>query len=162
MGWMLLVFSAILLVIFIFIIRSLNAEAQELGCFEDAGCVRIENSLSIVHFAFGIFGFLFALAFYLLFFNVGEEAIVTRLERDTDKKLQESKFDIFLRGLDDYEKKVVQAVREQQGITQNTLRLRTGLSKAKLSLVVTALEKRNLLRREQKGKTFEIYLADEW
>jgi hypothetical protein len=162
MGWMLLVFSAILLLIFVMIIRSLTTQAQELGCFQDQGCTTIENSLSVVHFAFGIFGFLFALAFYLLFFSTGEEAIVTRLERDTDKKLQESKFDIFLRGLDDYEKKIVRAVREQPGITQNTLRLRTGMSKAKLSLVVTGLEKRNILRREQKGKTFEVYLADEW
>ena len=99
MGWMLLVFSAILLVIFIFIIRSLNTQAQELGCFQDPGCTTIESSLSVVHFAFGIFGFLFALAAYLLFFSTGEEAIVKRLEMDTDKKLHESKFDIFLRGL---------------------------------------------------------------
>ena len=161
-GWILLVFSVILLVIFIFIIRSLNTQAQELGCFQDGGCLKIESSLSIVHFAFGIFGFMFALAAYLLFFSKGEEAIVRRLEKDTDKRLQENKFDIFLRGLDEYEKKVVQAVREQPGITQNTLRLRTGLSKAKLSLVVTDLEKRNILRRVEKGRTFEVHLAENW
>lgn len=161
-GVALLVFSVILLIIFIFVIRSLQAEAQELGCFADRGCIQIENSLSIVHFAFGVFGFLFALAFYLLFFSAGEEAIVRRLEADTNKELGESKFELFLRGLDDSEKIVVKAIRDQPGITQATLRLRTNLSKAKLSLVVTDLEKRGILRRERKDKTFTICLADEW
>ncbi len=161
-GVALLVFSVILLIIFIFVIRSLQAEAEQLGCFADKGCIRIENSLSVVHFAFGVFGFLFALAFYLLFFSAGEEAIVKRLETDTNRKLTESKFEIFLKGLDKDERTVVQAVRDQPGITQTTLRLRTNLSKSKLSLVVTDLEKRGILRRERKDKTFTICLADEW
>lgn len=161
-GVALLIFSLVLLIIFVVIIQSLKTEAKELGCFADKGCIRIENSLSLVHFAFGVFGFLFALAFYLLFFSAGEEAIVKRLETDTHRKLTESKFEIFLKGLDKDERIVVQAVRDQPGITQTTLRLRTNLSKAKLSLVVTDLEKRGILRRERKDKTFMIYLVDEW
>src|SRR3989344_6980778 len=118
MGWILLVVSMLLLVIFLFIIQSLKKEAQELGCFQDSGCLQIENSLSIVHFAFGIFGFLLALSFYLLVFSNGEEAILRRLENDSHRELKENKFDLFLKGLDDDEKKVVRAVQEQPGITQ--------------------------------------------
>ena len=40
------------------------------------GDKKIETSLSIIHLAFGVFGFLFALGFYLLVFSKGEEAIV--------------------------------------------------------------------------------------
>ncbi|OGZ64910.1 MAG: hypothetical protein A2730_03745 [Candidatus Staskawiczbacteria bacterium RIFCSPHIGHO2_01_FULL_39_25] len=161
-GWILFGASAILLLIFILIIQSLKNQAQELGCFQDAGCLQIENSLSVVHFAFGIFGFLFALAFYLLVFSTGEEAIVQRLERDTNKKLSESKFELFLKGLDDDEKKVVKAVHEQSGITQHTLRLRTNLSKAKVSLIITELERRSIVKRERKNKTFAVFLTDSW
>ena len=49
-------------------------------------------------------------------------------------------------------------VREQEGITQNTLRLRLNMSKAKLSYVLQELEKRNLIKRIKKGKTLAIYL----
>lgn len=160
-GGILLACSILLLIIFIIIIQTLKTEAQELGCFADKGCVTIENSLTVVHFAFGVFGFLFALAFYLIFFHKGEDAIVQRLEADSTKTLKQQAFDIFLKGLRDDEKIVVKAIHEQQGITQNTLRLRTNFSKAKLSLVITELERRNIIRREQKQKTFAVYLTNE-
>ena len=52
----------------------------------------------------------------------------------------------------------MKAIKEQDGITQNTLRLRVDMSKAKLSYVLQELEKRNLIKRIQKGKTLAIYL----
>ena len=82
---------------------------------------------------------------------------------DKDDKLvkrinEDERFEIILKALDDYEKKVLKAVREQDGITQNTLRLRTDMSKAKLSYVLQELEKRNLIKRSPKGKTLEVFL----
>jgi len=159
-GVLILALSIALLVIFILIIQSLNQEIKALGCFENAGCRTIETSLSIVHFAFGAFGFLFALAFYLLFFSKGEEAIVQRLERDTERKLTEEKYAILLKGLDDFERKVLNVVRQEEGITQNTLRLRTDMSKAKLSQVLQNLEKKGLVKREKKDKTLAVYLKE--
>ena len=49
-----------------------------------------------------------------------------------------------LAGYTDEEKKVVKAVKEQDGITQSTLRLRTDLHKSKLSIVLDGLEKKGL------------------
>ena len=72
MGVVLVVLAVILLLIFLFIIRSLNQEIEALGCYPNADCQKIETSLSITHFAFGAFGFLFALGFYLLFFSKGK------------------------------------------------------------------------------------------
>lgn len=158
-GVLILVLAAILLGIFLFVIQSLNQQIKTLGCFADPSCTQVETSLSIVHFAFGIFGFLFALGFYLLFFSRGEEAIVKRLEADTHRKLDEDKFAILLKGLDDYEKKALSAIREQNGITQQTLRLRTDFSKAKLSQVLTNLERKGLVRREKEKKTLAVYLT---
>ena len=159
-GVVLIGITVFLLIVFILIIESLNAEATQMGCFEKQGCKKIETSLSIVHFAFGVFGFLFALAFYLLFFSRGEEAIVQRLEADSNKKLAESKYFILSKGLDQFERKVIDIVKEEEGITQNTLALRTTMSKAKLSQVLTNLEKKNLIRRDKKKKTLAIYLIE--
>ena len=84
-----------------------------------------------------------------------------RLEKDTQQKLQEERFFLLMKGLDEFEKKVVRAVREQQGITQNTLRLRVDFSKAKLSQVLAMLEKKGLMKREKKGKTLEVWWKGE-
>ncbi|MEK6939730.1 MAG: winged helix-turn-helix transcriptional regulator [Nanoarchaeota archaeon] len=145
---------------FILVIQSLNQEIKALGCFENAGCRTIETSLSVVHFAFGAFGFLFALAFYLFVFSKGEEAIVERLEKDTERKLGEEKYTILSKGLNEFEKKVLKIVREEEGVAQNMLRLRVDMSKAKLSQVLQDLEKKGLITREPKDKTLKIYLKE--
>ena len=156
-GSILLLVTLALLLIFIFIVQLLNKEAEALGCFDQAGCQTIETQLGSIHFAFGLFGFLFALGTYLLFFSKGEQAIVERLERDTSRKLAEEKFSILLQGLDEFEKKILIIVREQEGITQNTLHLRGNISKAKLSQVLASLEKKGLINREAQGKTRAVH-----
>lgn len=158
LGVIIFVISIILLIIFVLLILSLKQEAEDLGCFADSGCRKIETSLSIVHFAFGIFGFLFALSFYLLIFSKGEEAIVKRLENDSSKKLEDEKFSILLKGLDKFEREVLSILKKEEGITQNTLRLKVQMSKAKLSQVLGSLEKKGLIVREKKRKTLAIYL----
>ena len=157
-GILLFAISISLLIVFILLINSLQNEAEAIGCFEQQGCQQIETSLSIVHFAFGVFGFLFALSFYLFLFSKGEEAIVRRLERDTSKKLNQEKFNILLMGMDKFEKEVMQLLREEDSITQNTLRLKVQMSKAKLSQTLTNLEKKNLIVREKLGKTMKVQL----
>lgn len=159
-GVLILILTLFLLGVFVLVIQSLNREIKAQGCFEKAGCRSIETSLSVIHFAFGAFGFLFALAFYLLVFSKGEEAIVERLEKDTERKLDEEKYAILSKGLDEFENKVLKVVREEEGITQNTIRLRVDMSKAKLSQVLQDLERKNLIKRVQKDKTFQIFLKE--
>ena len=159
-GVFILVITVFLLGVFVLVIQSLNQEIKALGCFENAGCKTIETSLGIVHFAFGAFGFLFALAFYLLIFSKGEEAIVERLEKDTERKLGEEKYSILSKGLNEFEKRVLAVVRQEEGITQNMLRLRVDMSKAKVSQVLQELEKKSLIKREPKDKTFQVYLKE--
>ena len=136
----------------------LSMQLNELGCNVNERCMEVENKVSITNMAFGFFGFMFALGFYIVIFNKSEERILRRLEEEKDKKIGENKFDIILMALDDYEKKVMKAVKEQDGVTQSTLRLRTDMSKAKLSYVLQELEKRNLIKRTKKGKTLQVFL----
>lgn len=151
----------IILSIFIFnLSNEFNKEAEDMGCFEGDNCVAVQSGLSITHFAFGFIGFIAALGFYLIFFSKGEEEILKRLEENKRELIKEERFDLVLKGLDPYEKKVLQTIKEQDGITQNTLRIRAEMSKAKLSYVIKDLEKRDLIKKIQKGKTFSIFLKE--
>ncbi len=158
LGVILIVISLIVGGLFIYFTSSLARQSQQIGCFNNNECFTIERSLSVSHIAIGIFSFMLALGFYLLFFNKTEKAIMQRLEDEKNSRIEDEKFNIILKALDPFERKVISLVSEQQGITQNTLRLRADMSKAKLSYVLQELEKRNLIKRIEKGKTLEVYL----
>lgn len=158
-GAILIIFSLLLFGLLTYFTINLGEKSEELGCMPSSpDCVQVERSLSITHIAFGFFGFMLALGFYILFFNRTEEKILNRLEEEKNNKISEKKFEWILKALDPEESKVMKAIKEQDGITQNTLRLRTDLSKAKLSYVLQELEKRNLVKREEKGKTMQVFL----
>src|SRR3989338_2821295 len=101
--------------------------------------------------AFGIL----SLGIYLIFFERSQKELIKTLK---EAKLGEEKFNILLSGLDEDEKKVIKAVKEQDGITQATLRIRIDLSKTKLSIVLARLEKKGLIKKVVKGKTNQIFL----
>ncbi len=99
-----------------------------------------------------------ALGIYLIFFEKSQKEIVKALGKQKQIKLGEEKFNILLKGLDQDEKKVIKAVKEQDGITQQTLRLRADMHKSKLSIVLDGLEKKGLIKRIPKGKTKQVFL----
>ena len=158
LGILLIIISIAVGVTFLYYSSNLAEEGREIGCFQNEKCMGIERALSVSHVAVGVFSFIFALGFYLLFFNKTEKAILNKLEDEKNKKIEDMKFDILTKALDEYEQKVVRAVREKPGITQNTLRIRLDMSKAKLSYVLQELERRGIVKRVEKGKTLEIYL----
>ena len=96
----------------------------------------------------------------MIFFSKSEEEILKQLKENKETSLKEEKFNLVLKGLDNYEKKVMKSVKEQDGITQNTLRIRTDMSKAKLSYVLQDLEERGLIKRVKKGKTLAVFLKE--
>lgn len=158
LGIILVIFAIVLFVLILQFNSALNKESRKTGCFPTEECTKIESSLSIIHVFLGIITFLFALGFYIIVFYKGEEAIIKRLEEEKEAKLKESKFEIMLRMLDDNEKKIFKAIKEQPGIEQNTLTIRTNLSKSKVSEVLKNFESKNLIKRKKKGKTFSIFL----
>lgn len=52
-------------------------------------------------------------------------------------------------------------VLENDGITQDSLRFRTGFSQSKISMIIKKLEEKNLIVREKFGKTYRIHMS-EW
>lgn len=99
-----------------------------------------------------------SLGVYLIFFEKAQRELVSALEKHKQMKVEEEKFSILLKGLSEEEKLILNAVKEQDGITQQTLRLRTGLHKSKLSIVLDGMEKKGIIARVEKGKTNQIFL----
>ena len=67
-------------------------------------------------------------------------------------------FNIIRRILSEDEKKVLDEIKKTGDITQDSLRFRLDWSKAKISTILTNLDKKGLVQRERVGKTYKIYL----
>ena len=138
----------------------LGKQTSTLQCYPTNECQRVESLLGLSHIAVGLISFVAALGIYLLFFSTSEEAILKRLEDEKNMKIEQDKFGLILRGMDENERKVLQAIKEQDGITQSTLKYKADLSKAKVSQILTDFEKKHLVKREAKGKTYAVYLIE--
>lgn len=87
-----------------------------------------------------------------------QEEMLKLLHQSKKKHTEDERFSLILKALDEDEKKVMSAVREQDGIEQSTLRIRTDLSKTKLSVVLSELEKKNLVKKVPEGKKNRVYI----
>ncbi len=139
--------------------QSLEAQAAQQECNPNQQCKEIATGLGWSHIGIGALGAILALGIYLVFFNTSEKAILERLEAEKEKKLAQERLAIMMQALDDNEKEILKAIAEQDGITQKTLRFRTGLSKSKISQVLSSFEKKGIVKRESKGKTYAIHLT---
>lgn len=171
LGWMLIVAGLVfIIVIFIFKIQidRLTAQLMDLSggvCVLESGeCPHEQSNLPVY---LGIVGitFILGLGIYLILFSkttktfeTTQRDILRTIEKTKSKELKEERFKILLTGLDEDEKKVIMAVKEQDGISQSTLRYRTDLSKTKLSMVLKELEKKGLIAKVKKGKINNIFL----
>jgi len=161
-GIMLVIFSLIIgLLVF-----SFNQTLQK-NIEADCSCDYMENGLSCPAehatpwqtYAGIIFvSLVAALGIYMLFFEKSQKEIIQTLKKQKIIRSEKEKFEILLKGLNSEEKKVIKSVKEQQGITQQTLRLRTDLHKSKLSIVLDGLEKKGLVKRESSKKTKKVFL----
>jgi uncharacterized membrane protein len=145
------------------LISQLAVEQQANGCAPTTEeCAGLDSQMSLSHIAVGILSATLALGVYLIFFSRGEEAVLKRLEQEKRKSLADERFSILMRAFDETEKNVLKVLQEEPGIEQNSLVLRTGLSKAKISQVLSDLEKKKLLERKVKGKKYTVWLSSEF
>jgi len=158
-GYFLIIFAISLFGILVVITGALRTESEILGCFERPECEYIDTSLSLTHFAFGIIGFVLALGVYLIFFYTGEKEILQRLEEQKNHEIESKRFEILLSALDEFEGKLLSLVKEEDGVAQNSLVLRSNLSKSKVSEVLKSLESKNLIKRQKKRKNNYVFLS---
>jgi hypothetical protein len=81
----------------------------------------------------------------------------TRTQAAPATKVDE--LEIIKRALSVDEKAVLDEIRKAGEITQDSLRFRLEWSKAKLSRILTNLDKLNLIQRERVGKTYNVFLT---
>ena len=160
LGFVILSISILASILALGFMGVLGRQTTALQCYPTNECQRVNSLIGLSHVAVGLISFIGALGVYLLFFSTSEEAILKRLEEEKNTKVEQNKFELILKAMDENEQKVLKAIREQEGITQSTLKFRTDLSKAKVSQILTDFEKKHLVKREIKGKTYAVYLAE--
>ena len=160
LGFVILSISVASAVVSLAFMGVLGRQTSSLQCYPTTECQRVESLLGLSHVAVGLISFIGALGVYLLFFSTSEEAILRRLEQEKNMKIESDKFDLVLKAMDENEKKVLKAIKEQDGITQSTLKFRTDLSKSKVSQILTDFEKKSLVKREVQGKTYSVHLME--
>ena len=94
----------------------------------------------------------------MLIFGRTEERLLQQLEQQKQQLSREDKLKIVALLLSENEKKIFNLILEHEGITQNTLRIKTDLSKATVSQILADFEKKNIIKKESKGKTYAVFL----
>ncbi len=144
-----------------FYIDTLIEENDGVCVLENDYCLHQDRKLGgyIVGWVMG--GSTIILGLYLLLFDKSHQQFTQQQEKFT-KELKEAKkkdeFAAYVAGFSEDEQSVLKAIKEQDGIKQSTLRFRTGISKATLSLMLKQLEEKKVISRKVSGKTKEVYL----
>lgn len=91
-----------------------------------------------------------------LIFAIGLGFLVSYYLFET--KIDDKEYNILKKALSEDEKKILDEIKKADEITQDSLRFRLDWSKAKVSTILTNLDKRELIQRERTGKTYKVYL----
>ena len=137
---------------------------QELdGCFLDDGtCLHADRNYTPLILGGILSGSLIVIGLYLIFLDKTQIQLSENQEKIADAlkiTKKNEKFMAYLAGFSEDERKILEAVREQDGIKQSTLRFRTAMSKTTLSLILKSLEERKIVSRKKDGKTNQVFLV---
>ncbi len=149
-----ILFSGVLLSL----LSETKQEATTADCYQKKECVKAASFLNAANIGIGLLFGLFFLGIYLMIFAHGEHALLRHLEREKHYLRREEKLNLVRMLLDEHERKVFDVILEEEGVTQQTLRYRTALSKAMVSEILSRFEKKDLITRVPEGKTYAVYL----
>ncbi|MEK6840316.1 MAG: MarR family transcriptional regulator [Nanoarchaeota archaeon] len=131
---------------------------------EQEGCAKSEcagflATMSGANIGLGLLFGLLSLGAYMVFFSKGERALLEYIEKEKAHLGSDEKLRIVGMLLDPNEKMVFDTIREHEGITQQMIRIKTNLSKSTVSEILSAFERKQLISRVVKGKTYSIFLT---
>lgn len=103
------------------------------------------------------------IAIMLFFLNKSTEIRQVPVKQKVNtKELRAKALDVIKKGLSKDELAVIREVEKTGSITQDSLRFRLNWSKAKVSTIVTNLDKLNLVQRERMGKTYRVFISKDF
>ncbi|MGM5484430.1 MAG: DUF7343 domain-containing protein [Nanobdellota archaeon] len=150
---------ALLTGITVTVLQNTIEEQREESCTcQDDFCPHKERNNWPAYIGFTITSIIAALGLYLLFFEKSQKEIISSLKKRESRLKEDERFRILMKGLSEDEKGIMKAVKEQDGITQHTLSLRTDIHKSKLSLILKEMEEKELLKRVNEGRAKKVYL----
>ncbi len=79
----------------------------------------------------------------------------------SEQSALEKNLAVLERALSEDEILLLRMIKESGGVTQDSLRFRSGFSKSKVSALLLNLEKNGVIFRQPLGKTYKVYLS-EW
>ncbi len=68
--------------------------------------------------------------------------------------------EVLKKALSDDEALLIDIISGSEGVTQDSIRFKTGFSKSKVSAILSDLEKKDILSRERLGRTYKIFISD--
>lgn len=141
-------------------VQQLTSLPQYAECKYDAStCPQAERTVVLPDLTGVLLAFLgIVLGVYLIRNDGVQRGMLEELQSRKAMLEENERWNLVMSVLTADERKIMQAVREQPGITQATLRLRTDMSKAKLSSLLKELESRSLITRTSKGRTNGVHL----
>jgi uncharacterized membrane protein len=144
-------------------VAQLVSMPQYANCKYDAAtCPQADGNIAIPDMSgIGLIILGLLLGLYLIRSDATQRNILKELEGNRQQVSKEERKELLLSVLTEDERKIINAVLEQPGISQATLRLRTDMSKAKLSQLLKDLEKRNLIGKVEHGKTNAVHVKRE-
>lgn len=171
---MILIGFGILLSLFVY--NSMQREEQLIEsfvhdqgtCFLDDGtCLHadVNHTNHILGFAMAI-AMIFLGAYLIIADKIYEhienqqKTISKNILKAKEKQDEDVTFQAFLKGFTKEEQSLLKAINSQDGIKQSTLRIKTGLSKTSVSLILKSLEEREIVSREKVGKTNKVFLRE--
>ena len=169
-----LVFTAILVVASIWYSHQLDKERaqavaklvsmpQYAACKYDVNtCPQAEDTIVPHSAGIGVVILAVLLGLYLIRTETMQEKILAQLEQRHQELGKTDRRTMLLDLLTADERKVMEAVLQQPGISQATLRLRADMSKPKLSMLLKALEERGVIIKEKHGRTNTVHLKKEF
>jgi len=134
-------------------------------CFTNEGVCLHQRNMTLYVVGWALSSALALVGVYLLFFDKTQERLVEQniriaraLKEAKKEDAKKSSFEAFLSAFPQDERAILRIIHDQEGIKQSTLRFKLGMSKSSLSLLLSSLEERELISRNEVGKTKEIYL----
>lgn len=140
------------------LVGTTKQEASSADCYQKKECAQAASVLNSTNIGIGLLFGLFFLGVYLIIFAHGEQALFRHLEREKDYLKNEEKLKIIHMLLDENERKVFDAITNEDGVSQQMLRYRTNLSKSMISEILSGFERRDLITRVPAGKTYSIFV----